>query len=70
MKNKASDSIQVQGAVQDYLKGNIGRRAFLRRLSTLGFSATAAGPGAVPRCLPRLKFAEPQAGVTVELRGI
>ena len=43
MKTQASDSIQVQGAVQDYLKGNIGRRAFLRRLSTLGFSATAAG---------------------------
>ncbi len=42
MKTKASDSIQVEGAVQDYLKGNIGRRTFLRRLSTLGFSATAA----------------------------
>ena len=28
---------------RDYLKGNIGRRTFLRRLSTLGFSATAAG---------------------------
>ncbi len=42
MKTKASDSIQVQGVVQDYLKGNIGRRTFLRCLSTFGFSATAA----------------------------
>ena len=42
MKSKGSDSIQVEGAVQDYLSGNIGRRSFLRRLTALGFSATAA----------------------------
>ncbi len=42
MKNKASDSIQVEGAVKDYQSGNIGRRSFLRRLTSLGFSATAA----------------------------
>jgi len=42
MKNKASDSTQVEGAVKDYQSGNIGRRSFFRRLTTLGFSATAA----------------------------
>ncbi|MEE8350415.1 MAG: amidohydrolase family protein, partial [Acidobacteriota bacterium] len=39
---KVRDSVQVKGAVKDYLSGEIGRRSFLRRLTALGFTATAA----------------------------
>ena len=62
MKTQASDSTQVQGAVQDYLKGNIGRRTFLRRLSTLGFSATAAGQFSKLQAAPAASAQDRDAG--------
>ena len=39
---KVSDSVQVKGAVKDYLSGKIGRRSFLLRLTAGGLTATAA----------------------------
>ena len=37
-----SNFTQVKGPVKDYLTGKIGRRPFLRRLTALGLTATAA----------------------------
>ena len=39
---KVSDSVQIKGAVKDYLSGKIGRRSFLLRLTAGGLTATAA----------------------------
>ncbi len=62
-KLTVSGSAQDQDPETDYLLENIGRRSFLRRLTALGVTATAAGSSCAPS--ERISSAEDEADILI-----